>query len=193
MPKHRSEDYKITAVQYYLENNTSYVETCEIFRCSERSLKRWIDRYNKKGSIKRQSRKSISYKITKDQVKYALNLLKQNEQITMEELTKLIKKKYKDFDITPRQLGNIIRDNNKTRKRTRHEHFPKIRYGTPIDKQKELDKFYKNVDKYALNKIISLDETSIQPAMIMEYSRCDIGKRCIVKQMIVIFFINLLY
>ena len=70
MPKHRSEDYKITAVQYYLENNTSYVETCEIFRCSERSLKRWIDRYDKKGNIKRQSRKSISYKVTKDQVKY---------------------------------------------------------------------------------------------------------------------------
>ena len=57
-------------MMYYLENNTSYVETCEIFRYSEISLKRWIDRYNKKSIIKRQSRKSISYKITKDQVKY---------------------------------------------------------------------------------------------------------------------------
>ena len=42
MSKHKSEDYKITAVKYYNENNTSYVETCNIFKCSERSLKRWI-------------------------------------------------------------------------------------------------------------------------------------------------------
>ena len=46
--------------------------------------------------------------------------MKQNEQITMEELSKLIKKKYKDFDITSQHLSQIIRDNNKTRKRTRH-------------------------------------------------------------------------
>ena len=98
-------------------------------------------------------------------MKYAIKLLKQNEQITLDELSKLVKKKYKDFDITSRQLGNILRDNNKTRKRTRHEHFPKIRYGTPINKQNELNKFYKEIDKYPLNKLISLDETSIQPAI----------------------------
>ena len=39
--------------------------------------------------------------------------LKQNEQITLDELSKLVKKKYKDFDITSRQLGNILRDNKK--------------------------------------------------------------------------------
>ena len=39
----------------------------------------------------------------------------------------------------------------------------------------------KEVDKYPINKIISLDETSIQPSMIIEYSRCSLGKRCIVK------------
>ena len=46
----------------------------------------------------------------------------------MEELVKLIKVKFINFDITPQHLGKIIRDNNKTRKRTRDEHFPKIRY-----------------------------------------------------------------
>ena len=45
MSKHKSEDYKITAVKYYLENNTNYTKTCDIFKCSERSLKRWIERY----------------------------------------------------------------------------------------------------------------------------------------------------
>ena len=91
----------------------------------------------------------------------------------MTELAKLIKKKYKDFDITPQWLGKVLRDNNKTRKRTRHEHFPKTRYNNPIDKKKELEKFY--------NKIISLDETSISPTMIAEYSRCQMGQRCIIK------------
>ena len=39
----------------------------------------------------------------------------------MFELAKLVKQKYKNFDITPQHLGQVIRDKN----RTRHEHFPK--------------------------------------------------------------------
>ena len=87
----------------------------------------------------------------------------------MEELHKIIKKKYKDFDITPQHLGQVIRDNNITRKRTRHEHYLKERYGTPTYIKKELKVFYKEVGKYKLDKIICLDETSISPALIMEY------------------------
>ena len=101
----------------------------------------------------------------------------------MSELAKIVKKKYSDFDITPRQLRNVIRDNNITRKRTRQEHFSVTRYGTPIEKQKELNKFYKKVDEYKLNKIISLDETSIKLAILKEYSRCKLGKRCVEKIM----------
>jgi hypothetical protein len=52
-------------------------------------------------------------------VKTALELLKQNEQLTMNELDIEMKKKYPTFDITPQHLGQVIRDNNKTRKRTR--------------------------------------------------------------------------
>ena len=91
--KHKTEDYKISAVKYYINNEVSMDEVCEIFECKKTSLKRWIDRYEKDGSIKRHSRKSISYKITNDHVKYAIKLLKQNEQITLEELSKLVKKK----------------------------------------------------------------------------------------------------
>ena len=72
----------------------------------------------------------------------------------MEELHKIIKKKYKDFDITPQHLGQVIRDNNITRKKTRHEHYPKERYGKPTDIKKELKAFYKKVLKY--------DELSIE-------------------------------
>jgi len=148
MPKHHTEDYKLSATKYYLKNKTTYKKVCDIFECSERSLKRWIKRYQDDKTIKRYNRKQVSYKITKEQVKYALKLLKQNEQITMFELVKLIKKKYNEFDITPQHLGKVLRDNNKTRKRTRHEYFPKTKYKKPIDKRKELKKFYEEVNKY---------------------------------------------
>tara|TARA_X000000950_G_C13851796_1_gene634802 strand:- start:63 stop:545 length:483 start_codon:yes stop_codon:yes gene_type:complete len=56
-----------------------------------------------------------------------------------------------------------------------------IVYNKLVNKKTELSQFYKEIIKYPLNKIISIDETSISPAIIMEYSICDIGKRCIVK------------
>jgi len=117
------------------------------FDCPKQSLYRWVKRYEELEEIKRLNRKSKSYKITKKQVKYAIQKLKENEQITMEELHKIIKKKYKDFDITPQHLGQVIRDNNITRKRTRHEHYPKERYGKPTDIKKELKAFYKENQK----------------------------------------------
>jgi len=47
MAKHKSEDYKISAVQYYLTKNKNQLQTCKIFKCHPRSLMRWVDRYNK--------------------------------------------------------------------------------------------------------------------------------------------------
>lgn len=40
MAPHKSEDYKITAVQYYLYKNKNQLQTCEIFQCHPRSLMR---------------------------------------------------------------------------------------------------------------------------------------------------------
>ena len=67
MSKHKKNDnYKITTVKYYLENDINYTKTCNIFKCSEKSLKRWIERYEELEEIKRLNRKPISYKITKE-------------------------------------------------------------------------------------------------------------------------------
>ena len=74
---------------------------------------------------------AISYKITQEQVNDALQILKENEQITMNELQYQLQMKHKTLDISARQLNNILRDNNKTRKQTRHLHFPFIRYNKP--------------------------------------------------------------
>ena len=63
----------------------------------------------------------------------------------MKELVKIVKKKYDDFDITPQHLGKVLRDNNLTRKRTRHEHFPIMRYGTPIENRKNYISFIRKL------------------------------------------------
>lgn len=178
---HKSEDYKISAVKYYLENEDNIRKTCKIFDCKKSTLQRWIKRYKTSKNLTRRNRKPVSYKITKPQVKTALDLLKQNEQLTMNELAIDMKKQYPTFDITPQHLGQVIRDNNRTRKRTRHEHFPKERYNKPIDKQSEMNAFYRKIKEYPLNKIICLDETSVGSALYPTYSRCYLGKRCRIK------------
>jgi hypothetical protein len=50
----------------------------------------------------------------------------------MIDLNKILRDQFEDFNITSQNLGQIIRDNNKTRKRTRKEHFPETRYGRSI-------------------------------------------------------------
>ena len=45
MPKHKTEDYKLSAVKYYLKNDFSMEYVCDIFECKKQSLSRWVDRY----------------------------------------------------------------------------------------------------------------------------------------------------
>ena len=61
MSKHKSEDYKISAVNYYLDNNVSIDYVCNIFNCKKQSLSRWVQRYNNDKSIKRYKRKPITF------------------------------------------------------------------------------------------------------------------------------------
>jgi len=41
LSKHKSEDYKLSAVKYYLIANKTQEIVCNIFGCSPRSLMRW--------------------------------------------------------------------------------------------------------------------------------------------------------
>ena len=102
MTTHKTEDYKKSAVKYYLTNDKGdgYKRTCKIFDCKKSTLRDWIKRYQTSKNLTRRNRKSISYKITKPQVNTALDLLKQNEQLTMNELLVDMKNKYPTFDIT---------------------------------------------------------------------------------------------
>ena len=51
MPHQKSIDYKEIAVQYYLIEDNTQEEVCKIFKCSRRSLMRWVEKYKKDGKI----------------------------------------------------------------------------------------------------------------------------------------------
>ena len=179
--KHKSEDYKLSVVKYYLKANKTLDEVCDIFGCSPRSLMRWIDRYKKEGSIKRHSKKSISYKITKEQVKYILEELRKNKTITLEDLHIKAKEKFKDFNISQRHISNIIKDNHISLKLTHIRHEPVKRFGKDIDINKNIKEFYKEVKKYKIEDIICIDESSINALQNRYHCYNDVGKRCIIK------------
>ena len=93
MPQHKSEDYNITAVQYYLSKNNNPVKTCKIFKCHPRSLMRWVDKYNKNKNITRKNRIPKAYKVKKEQVDYILKTLRNDKTITMNDILQKLKEK----------------------------------------------------------------------------------------------------
>ena len=129
MTNHKSEDYKLTAVEYYLIEDKSQEEVCKIFNCTPRSLMRWVDKYQETGNVERHNRKPKAYKVHKEHIKFLLNEIKKNKTITMEDLQVKLKLSFPELNITRRHIGRIIRDNNITLKITRIRHEPNKRYG----------------------------------------------------------------
>tara|TARA_B110000093_G_C12717374_1_gene304748 strand:+ start:390 stop:611 length:222 start_codon:yes stop_codon:yes gene_type:complete len=72
MSHQKSIDYKETAVNYHLVEDKTQEAVCKVFKCSARSLMRWVYKYKKHGEIKRHNRTPIAYKIDKNEVKYIL-------------------------------------------------------------------------------------------------------------------------
>ena len=70
MPTHKSNDYKLSAVKYYLSHSKNQVHTCKIFGCSERSLMRWVDKYKSTNNITRKKRDYTAYKISNSHISF---------------------------------------------------------------------------------------------------------------------------
>ena len=181
MTTHNSEDYKVSAVNYYLNEDTTQEEVCKIFKCSARSLMRWVDRFQEKEEIKRHNRKPVAYKVQKEQVKFILAELKKNKTITMDDLLVKLKEKYPTLTLSRFHLSRIVRDNNITLKITRLRHEPTERFGKEIDINAKIKDFYKEVKKYNLDDIICIDETSIKSLQKRHRCYSNIGKRCVIK------------
>jgi transposase-like protein len=161
MPKHKSEDYKLLAVQHYLESKETQIDTCNLFKCSPRSLMRWVRRYMLEQSIKRHNRKSIAYKVKQIHVKFILDEINKNKTITIQELLSKLKDKFNDINISLMHLHRLIKNNHISLKITKLRHEPIKRFGKDINIHKQIKEFYENIKQYDINDIICIDETSI--------------------------------
>jgi transposase len=175
--KQHSSDYKLSAIKDY-EKTGNFTETCRVFDCKRQSLKRWYSNYKKNKSLTRKARKQGSYKVNNELVKYAKMRVKEKPDIFIVDLLSEIKGEFPDITISRQHLGELLRDNNKTRKRLRHIHEPTLFWGKERNHKKEVIDYINEVKEYDINKIIALDETGIYASLHGTYGRCDLGKRC---------------
>ena len=96
MPYHKSTDYKLTAVNYYLVEDKTQEEVCKIFKCSPRSLMRWVERYKKEGNVNIHYRDPVAYKVKKEYVRFLLDEIKKNKTITLQDLKQKLQDKLKE-------------------------------------------------------------------------------------------------
>ena len=177
----KSNDYKLSAVNYYLVEDKTQQEVCKIFKCSRRSLMRWVERYKKDGNVDIRYRKPLAYKVKKEYVNFLLQELKKNKTINIEDLLHLLKNKYPDVDLNKSHINRIIKDNNITLKITRIRHEPVKRFGKDIDINANIKKFYEEIKKYKIEDIICIDETSIKSLQKRHHCYSEKGKRCVIK------------
>ena len=181
MPDHKSNDYKQSAVEYYLLGDESQEGTCRIFQCSPRSLMRWVEKYQITGNTHRKQRDYKAYKVKQAFVDAIKEELRKKPTITISELLTTIQTKYPDFDISPVHLWRLVRDSNITLKLKRDRHTPHQRFGKPVNIDVQLRNFYNTIKKYNIDDIVCIDETSINALQQRKYCYSRKGTRCVVK------------
>ena len=179
--KHKSNDYKLTAVQHYLVEDNTQEQVCKIFQCSPRSLMRWVKQYQKDGTVDNHYKEPVAYKVKKEYVSFLLQEIKTNRTVTLHELLQKLKDKFKEVDLTATQIFRVIRDNNVTLKLTRIRHEPTLRFGKEININHQIQSFYEKVKQHKIEDIICIDETSIKSLQKRNHCYSNKGKRCVIK------------
>jgi transposase-like protein len=105
---HRAGDYKLAAVRSHVIDGRSVADVCDFFKCTPRSLGRWVTRYTSEGTVARKESTAVAYKVTPSQHKYIMKQVKKHPDIAMPKLHAELKKKYPGFDVTTRHLLRIV-------------------------------------------------------------------------------------
>ena len=119
---HKSSDYKLSAVKYYLSNDTTLKDTCDIFQCKQKSLFRWVKRYLSENNVQRKTTSKDSYKVTEDIEKEVVKLVKKNITLNLCDIVFLIDKKF-NVRLSDQTIYRILKKNNYTRKRIRSKYY----------------------------------------------------------------------
>lgn len=175
MGKHKSLDFKETVVEYY-HKTKSFKKACEPFGCSKTTLWRWLQK-EKIGDLENKQREG-SYKVTKDHVKAMIKQIRKDPDTTIAQLQELIQKEY-GVSLSLMHIARVVRDNNYTLKQKNMKHFPDTYRNEPRNKEIEVNGFLKEVRQFPLDKIISIDETSVVAGMSRNHGREFIGKRLV--------------
>ena len=72
--KHKTEDYKLSAVKYYLSNSFSLDYVCNIFGCKKQSLTRWVKRYNEVKKKLLKNKKSLKEALIESYISVGVSL-----------------------------------------------------------------------------------------------------------------------
>lgn len=176
MGKHRTEDYKLSAVKYYLKSG-SYRKTCKIFDCKKSSLSLWVKKYQKNKKIQRKKRIPKKRKVTEDIMKFVKEHIYSKPNVTLKQLSKLIKQKYK-VKLHYTTVYKIIKELGITRKKLRKRYYPFKKKDQELD---NLIEFYEEILDIDKKKVISIDETAIYLNMTLGYGRSKKGRRAYLK------------
>lgn len=174
---HHSEDYKLSAVKYYLDHNEDMRDTCKIFRCKFQSLGRWINQYNKFGTLKRKTRKHTTIKVSPEMEVFVKQYVKKHPTSTLWDSAKQVSDTF-GINISDSTIHDILTRHRITRKRLRSKYYPEKRIGQEKD---DLTTFYNTLSEYDYKKTICLDETSIYLNMNPSYGRSRSGTRVVKK------------
>ncbi len=173
MTKEHTDDYKLSAVKYYIKTNSLRM-TCEIFGCSKSSLQRWVERYLEIGSLSRKDYKKRKSIITNDLLKFILKLVNKNPTIILSTIKKEIKKKF-NLTISKTYIYYIIKYKlNYTTKQLRKKYYPEKKLATL--KTDRLTYFNK-ILSIGIKNIISIDESSFYLNMTRNFGKSKVGKR----------------
>jgi len=130
---HKSKDFKVAVIKYYLEVSPNFKQVSLIFSCSCQSLMRWVKQYKTEGSVFKKIRKPVSYKITKKHIFFIKNILKKEKQITINKLYRKLIKKFSTFEISLSHIYRVVKDINYSLKQVKFQHIPETRYNEKIN------------------------------------------------------------
>ena len=128
MTRQHTEEYKISAVKYYNNNDTYYKNVCNMFHCSLRSLKRWNRIYDETGYLKRRQRHGEPYKVTDIQVNFISKELKNLPSMSITNLHTKMSEQFPDKVINRQYIHEIIKKNHISRTESKFQNYQKINF-----------------------------------------------------------------
>ena len=149
----------------------------DFYNISKQSIYNWLNRKYKVSNNKRiYVKNKITCKYDNKYILYLLDYVAKNPQFNIKHLIQQLNILF-DIKISKQTIYMILKKNNITRKRIQINKYPHSneRYNSELIKLRKIIKCRKN-------RIISIDETSIQLNDIGNYGWSDKNIRCIVKK-----------